>query len=146
MRTITARLAGLAAIIFTFAGILTAAAAPVAASPGHVAARLSSCSGPVARPSSYDPICNDGAGTIVKLHWSSWGSTASGRGEFFSRRCALDCPVSVIVVYQVAVSAWRVEDGMYTRLEYHFTGRVPNGLPRAWVLSFYNGRWHGRTV
>jgi hypothetical protein len=146
MRKIAARLAGLAAIVLAFGGALSAAAAPVAALPGHPGVQLSGCNGPVVRPLVYNPICNDGAGTVIRLHWSSWAAAASGRGEFYTRRCTPDCSLGTITVYPVDVSAWRVRDDHYTRFEYRFTNRVPAGYTRAWVLSFYGGRWHGRTV
>jgi len=146
MRKIAARLAGLAAIVLAFGGALSAAAAPVAALPGHSGVQLSGCSGPVVRPSVYNPICNDGAGTVIRLHWSSWAATASGRGEFYTRRCTPDCSLGTISLYPVDVSAWRVRDDHFTRFEYRFTNRVPAGYTRSWVLSFYGGRWHGRTV
>jgi hypothetical protein len=78
MRKIAARLGGLAAAALAFAGMMTAAAAPVAALPGHPGARLSGCNGPVVRPATYNPICNDGAGSVIHLHWSSWAASASG--------------------------------------------------------------------
>jgi hypothetical protein len=146
MRKITARLAGLAAIALTFAGALAATAAPVAALPDHSGAELSSCSGPVVRPSVYNPVCNDGAGSVLGLHWSSWGATASGHGELFTHRCVPDCALGTITLYPVDVSAWRVRDDHYTRFEYRFTHRVPAGYSREWVLSFYSGRWHGRIL
>jgi len=146
MRKIAARLAGLAAVIIAFATVLTAVAAPVAATPAQAGPRLDGCNGPAVRPSEYNPICNDGAGSVIKLHWSSWGGTASGYGQLFTHRCVPDCALGTITLYPVDVYAWRVQGGVYTRFEYRFTRRVPAGLPRDWVLSFYGGRWHGRLV
>jgi hypothetical protein len=141
MRKIAARLAGLAAIALAFAGLLSAAAAPVAAQPG---VRLAGCGGLVARPSEYTPICNAGAGSVMRLRWHTWGGgTATGYGEFWTHRCIPDCALGTITLYPVDVSAWRAAGGVYTRFEYRFTGRVPAGLPRDLILSFYGGRWHG---
>jgi hypothetical protein len=143
MRKIAARLAGLAAVVLTFAGMLAVAAAPVAALPGVT---LADCGGSAVRPSVYNPICNDGAGTVIGLHWSSWGASAAGHGQFFTHRCVPDCALGSITLYPVDVSAWRVQGDHYTRFEYRFTHRVPAGYSREWVLSFSGGRWHGRTV
>jgi hypothetical protein len=146
MRKFAARLAGMAAIVVSFAVMLSALAAPVAATPAQGGPRLDGCSGPAVRPSDFNPVCNDGEGTVIHLRWSSWGTSASGVGEFYSHRCVPDCALGAITLYPVDVSAWRVQDGVFTRFEYRFTGRVPNGLPHEWLLSFYSGLWHGRIV
>ena len=142
------RLAGVAAIVLTFAGILTAGAAPVAALPGSPVAgpRLVGCNGPVVRPSQYDPICNDGTGSVVHLRWSSWGTSAVGRGDFYPRQCGKGGCVSAptVTLYQVNVKAWRVQSGHYTRFEFSFPHQKPAWAPRSWVIAYSSGSWHGK--
>jgi hypothetical protein len=146
MGKIAVRLAGIAAIILTLAGMLTAGAAPVAALPGQDVPGLVGCAGPAVRPSYYDAICNDGAGAVVRLRWSAWGAKAAGYGLFFTHKCVPDCALGSITLYPVDLVAWRVQGGDYTRLEYFFPGRRPVGFPRSWVLTYAGGLWHGRLV
>jgi hypothetical protein len=148
MRKTATRLAGLAAIVLSFAAMLTAAAAPVAALPGHPATspRLHDCAGPAVRPSVYNPICNDGAWSVVAVHWSSWGATARGSGLFLVHDCSPNCGQGKVTLYPVDLSASRVQGGDYTRLAYYFPRHVPRGFPRGWVISYYGGSWHGRVI
>jgi hypothetical protein len=144
MRKIAARLGGLAAIALALAGILTAGAAPVAALPAQASPRLAGCSGHLLRPSDYSPACNGRDGTFTKVHWSSWGATASGTALYSSaRQCVPMCAYGTFTLYPVDVSAWRIQGGVYTRFEYRFTGKSPMGLARDWVLSYSGGLWHG---
>jgi len=154
MRKIAVRLAGVAAAGLAFAAMLTAAAAPVAALPGSVAAgpvaagpRLAGCNGLSHRPSHYDPICNDGNGTVVHLHWSTWGTTATGRGEFYTRQCGKGGCVSgppTVILYPVNVTASRVRGGDYTRFRFSFPGQKPAWAARSWVIAYSGDSWHGK--
>jgi hypothetical protein len=149
MRKTAARLAGLAAVVLSFAGMLTAAAAPVAALPGHPSTgpRLVACAGSTVRPSVYSPICNDGEWSVVAVHWSSWGGgTARGSGLFLVHDCAPNCGQGKVTLYPVDLTASRVQGGDYTRLAYFFPHRVPKGFPRGWTITYYRGSWHGRVV
>ncbi|HUJ05923.1 MAG TPA: hypothetical protein VLX31_07425 [Streptosporangiaceae bacterium] len=132
------------------AGSAVAAAALVltgGAAAGPRAPHLVGCneSGPV-RPVRYNPICNDGARTIIRLHWSNWSRSAAGAGRFYTNTCVPSCARGRVRLYDVTVSAWRVLGGDYTRFRYHFPHRIPRGLPRSWTISYYAGRWHGRLV
>jgi hypothetical protein len=144
-----ARLAGVAAMacaatLAPAAALATPAlAAPVAAAGAH----LAGCGSPDSvRPSSYNPICNDGAGTVIDLHWSSWSRTAAGRGEFYTHSCVPSCAQGPVKLYRVRLSARRARAGDYTRLRYYFPDRVPAGLSRTWVDTYSGGQWHGRIV
>jgi opacity protein-like surface antigen len=130
-----------------------AAASAATASPQAPAAKapaphLVGCneSGRV-RPTRFNPICNDGAYTVVGLHWSAWSdSAARGAGEFYTRSCVPTCAKGTVKLYPVNVSAWRVRSGDYTRFSYSFTRGVPSGFSRSWTIDDNGGRWSGRVV
>ena len=99
------------------------------------------------RPTRFNPICNDGADTVIKLHWSVWsGSAALGTGEFYTHSCVPNCANGTVRLYAVDVSAWRLRSGDYTRFKYHFTHSVPRGLSRTWTIEYYAHNWHGKVV
>jgi len=98
------------------------------------------------RPTRYNPICNDGAGTVLKLHWSAWSRLAQGRGEFYTHTCVPNCAEGKVGLYDVNVWAWRIRGGDYTRLRYYFPHSVPRGFSRSWTIEYYSGRWHGIVV
>ena len=43
------------------------------------------------RPSYFNPIVNDGAATVIRLHWSRWSASAEERGKFFTHNCIPNC-------------------------------------------------------
>ena len=141
------RLAGAAAIagaaVLTPAAALAAPAAASAAAAPHLIGCQPADS---VRPSSFNPICNDGEGTAIRLHWSRWSGSAAGRGEFYTHSCVPDCAQGKVTLYRVSLSAGRVRGGDYTRLRYSFPGRVPAGLSRSWVISYSGHQWHGKVV
>jgi len=98
------------------------------------------------RPTRYNPICNDGAGTVIRLHWSSWSASAAGKAEFYTHTCVPNCAKGKVRLYSVDVSASRVRGGDYTRFSYHFTHSVPSGFSRSWTIDYYNHSWHGKGV
>lgn len=100
------------------------------------APHLHGCERGSVRPASFNPVCNDGTDTVIGLHWGKWASSADGGGRFYTH--GGDYPVHVL--------AWRVREGSYTRFRYHFTHRVPQGLPRSWTIRYSSGRWHGLVV
>lgn len=126
---------------------MTASTQPASAAPVRHAAHLIGCneSGPV-KPGYYNPICNDGAWTVIKLHWSRWSASARGSGKFYTNTCVPDCQHGKVRLYDVDLSAWRVRAGHYTRLNYRFAHRKPRGFPRSWTIRYYAGRWHGKVV
>jgi hypothetical protein len=146
MRKTAIRLVGLATIALTFAGILSVVASPVDALPGPVVPRLAGCAGHVVRPAQFDPICNDGNGTVIRLRWSSWGEVATGHGKFYTRQCGKGGCTSAptVTLYPVDVLAWRVQGGSYSRLQYYFPHRRPSWAPREWVITYSGGSWHGK--
>jgi hypothetical protein len=135
------RLAGTAAL--ACAAALIPAAALAAPAPPH----LIGCD-PAAsvRPSSYNPICNDGAGTVIKLRWSRWSRSAAGHGEFYTHSCVPNCAQGKVRLYRVDLSARRVQGGHYTRLRYFFPGSVPSGLSRSETIAYFGHQWHGKVV
>jgi hypothetical protein len=98
------------------------------------------------RPAAYNPICNDGAGTVIRLHWSWWAGTAVGTGEFYTHTCVPNCATGKETLYRVSLRASRVRGGDYTRLRYTFPGRVPAGLSRTFVSRYSGHQWHGKLV
>ena len=68
-----------------------AAASPQAPAAKAPAPHLVGCneSGRV-RPTRFNPICNDGAYTVVDLHWSAWSDSAA-KGPASSTRTRA-CP------------------------------------------------------
>jgi hypothetical protein len=128
-----------------------AAASAAAASPQAVAKapapHLLGCNeSSRVRPARFNPICNDGASTVVDLHWSAWSdSSATGAGQFYTHSCVPTCAKGTVTLYPANVSAWRVRSGDYTRFSYSFTHGVPSGFGRSWTID-YNGRWSGRVV
>jgi hypothetical protein len=98
------------------------------------------------RPTNYNPICNDGAGTVILLHWSSWSGSAEGQGELYTHTCVPSCASGTVRLYSVDVSAWRVVSGDYTRFRYYFPHSVPPGFSRSWTIEYYNHRWNGKVV
>jgi hypothetical protein len=110
--------------------------APTASAPHLIGSNESSS----VRPTRYNPISNDGAGTVIGLHWSSWAGSAKGSGKFYAH------VAGKARLYAVNVSAWRVRSGDYTRFRYSFPHSVPSGLSRSWVISYYAHRWHGKVV
>ena len=117
----------------------------VTAAPGVAMAAAKPASGPrlagcnessAVRPTRYNPICNDGAYTVISLHWARWARTAVGLGKFYDHGR----------LYPVELTAWRVSRGDYTRLRYDFPLRVPAGFKRAWTIRYDGHAWHGRVV
>jgi hypothetical protein len=98
------------------------------------------------RPAAYNPVCNDGAGTVVGLHWSRWSRTAAGTGKFFTHTCVPSCAQDTGTLYRVSLAASRVRGGDYTRLRYTFPGRVPAGFSRSFVSTYSGHQWHGKVV
>jgi hypothetical protein len=137
------------AILMVGAIVLTTAASwlPANAAMSRHSPRLVGCneSGPV-RPRYYNPICNDGNWTVIKLRWSRWSGTARGSGRFYTNNCVPSCAHGKVRLYDVDLSAWRVRAGHYTRLQYRFPHRKPPHFSRSWTIKYYAGRWHGRVV
>jgi hypothetical protein len=99
------------------------------------------------RPTRFNPICNDGAYTVVELHWSAWSaSDAKGAGEFYTQSCVPTCAKGKVTLYPVSVSTWRVRSGDYTRFSYSFTRGVPSGFSRSWTIDYNGRRWSGKVV
>jgi hypothetical protein len=141
------RLAGAAAMAGAAALAPAAALAVPAAADAMAAPHLIGCHpSESVRPSSFNPICNDGAGTAIKLRWSRWSGSAEGTGEFYTHSCVPDCAQGKVALYRVSLSAGRVRGSDYTRLRYSFPGRVPPGLSRSWVISYAGHQWHGQVV
>lgn len=108
--------------------------------------RLVGCDGASVRPARYNPICNDGDWTVIRLHWSRWSDSARGNGEFYTHTCVPSCAQGKVRLYDVDVSAWRARNGDYTRFRYHFPRSVPQGFSRSWTIAYYANRWHGKVV
>jgi hypothetical protein len=141
------RLAG-AAVMAGAAALAPAAAlaAPDAAAASS-APHLVGCDlAAPARPAGYNPICNDGAGTVTRLRWSRWAGTAVGTGEFYTHSCVPSCAQGKVTRYRVSLGASRVRRGDYTLLRYTFPGRVPAGLSRSFVIRYSGHQWHGTVV
>ena len=144
------RLAGAAMITCT--AVLAPAAALAAVSPEATATTASAphligCNeSSRVRPARFNPICNDGAGTVIRLHWPEWSGSAQGTGEFYTKTCVPSCAKGTVKLYDVSVSAWRVRSGDYTRLLYYFPHREPPGLSRSWTIEYYAHRWQGKVV
>ncbi len=136
--------AAVVAVGVMLAGCAAAAAGAVgaAAAPHLVGCNESSS----VRPDHYNPICNDGAWTVVHLRWSRWSGTARGTGKFYTHNCVPDCAHGKVRLYDVDVIAWRVRVGDYTRFRYDFTRSVPRTFPHSWTIRYYGGHWHGRVV
>lgn len=144
---------GAAVLALSLALTLAPAAASAAVSPQAAAAtvtapRLVGCneSSPV-RPTRFNPICNDGAYTVIDLRWSAWsGSAARGAGQFYTRSCVPTCAKGKVTLYPVNVSASRVRSGDYTRFSYSFARGVPSGFSRSWTIDYSGRRWSGKVV
>ena len=141
------RLAGAAVMAGAAALTPAAALAAPAVAAASVAPHLVGCDpADAVRPAGYNPICNDGAGTVIKLRWSRWAGTAAGTGEFYTHSCVPSCASGKVTLYRVSLGASRVRGGDYTRLRYTFPGRVPAGLSRSFVLRYTGHQWHGHVV
>jgi hypothetical protein len=141
------RLAGAAAMAGAAALAPAAALAAPATADAAAVPHLIGCRPAAAvRPASYNPICNDGAGTVTKLHWSRWSGTAAGTGEFYTHSCVPSCAQGKVTLYRVSLATSRVRGGGYTRLRYTFPGRVPAGLSRSLVITYSGHQWHGQVV
>jgi hypothetical protein len=141
------RLAG--AAIMVGAAALTTAAAPSApaAAGAATAPHLIGCDlAHAVRPARYNPVCNDGAWTVIQLHWSRWAGTAAGTGEFYTHTCVPSCAQDKGTLYRVRLGASRVRRGDYTRLRYTFPRRVPAGFSRSFVITYSGHQWHGKVV
>jgi hypothetical protein len=128
--------------------ILAPAAAAASPRASAAAPRLVGCneSSPV-RPTRFNPICNDGAYTVVDLRWSAWSdSAATGVGQFYTRSCAPTCATGKVTLYPVRVAAGRVRSCDYTRFSYSFTRGVPAGFSRTWTIDYNVRRWTGKVV
>jgi hypothetical protein len=136
--------------ILALAPVAAALAAALAfaapASASTIRPHLVGCGKTTVRPGTYNPVCNDGAGTVVGLHWSAWSATAQGSGEFLTHTCVPDCARGAVRVYPVALRASSAQHGDYTRLRYTFSRGVPAGFARSWTIDFYAGSWHGKVV
>jgi hypothetical protein len=125
-----------------------AAASPQAVPAKAAAPRLVGCneSSPVG-PTRFNPICNDGAYTVIDLRWSAWSdSAAKGAGQFYTHSCVPTCAKGKVTLYPVNVSAWRVRSGDYTRFSYSFARSVPGGFSRSWAIDYNGHRWSGKVV
>jgi hypothetical protein len=104
------------------------------------------------RPTRFNPIINDGAGTVIKLRWSDWAGAAHAKGEFYTHKCKPNCAQGGVKLWPVKVEAWRIRGGNYTRFQYHFRRGIPHGqwfhgkLPRTWTIRYRNGQWRGKLV
>jgi hypothetical protein len=110
--------------------------------------RLVGCneSSPV-HPTMFNPICNDGASTVVDLWWSAWSDSAAERaGEFYTQSCVPTCAQGKVMLYPVNVSASRVRSGDYTRFSYSFARGVPSGFSRSAAIDHNGRRWPGKVV
>ena len=145
--TSAAALAALAAPAAPAAVAAPAAPVAPAALVASVAPHLVGCDPAAAvRPAAYNPICTDGAGTVIRLHWSRWAGTAVGTGEFYTHTCVPNCATGKETLYRVSLRASRVRGGDYTRLRYTFPGGVPAGLSRSFVSRYSGHQWHGKLV
>jgi hypothetical protein len=146
------RLIGAAALGLTLALAPTTAfaatASPQAPAAKAAAPHLVGCNeSSSVRPTRFNPICNDGADTVIDLHWSAWsGSAAKGTGKFYTNTCVPTCAKGKVRLYPVNVSAWRVRSDDYTRFRYSFPHSVPRGLSRSLTISYYAHHWHGKVV
>jgi hypothetical protein len=88
-----AALACAAAALSGAAALIPATARAAPAARAVPAPHLIGCdpSAPV-RPAGYNPICNDGAYTVIRLHWSRWSASAAGTG--LGRALRAPAPVS----------------------------------------------------
>jgi len=69
------------------------------------------------QPSSYVITCADANTLLTKLTWSDWGqATAYATGDARWNNCTPDCVSGHWKSEPVTVWAWRVRDGLYTRL------------------------------
>jgi hypothetical protein len=134
------------AVALTPAAALATSVSVQAPAAKAARAHLVGCDGSVVRPTVYNPICNDGAGSVIKLHWSRWSGSAAGRGEFFTHTCVPSCATGQVYLHRVDVTAWRVRHGDYTRFRYSFPHSVPRGFSRSWTIKYYFHHWHGRVV
>src|SRR6202050_2383795 len=99
------------------AAVIAATTSPQAPAAKATAPHLVGCNeSSSVRPTSYNPICNDGAGTVIRLQWPSWSGSAEGRGEIFTQTCVPNCASGKVQTYSVDVSAWRGRGGGYTRV------------------------------
>jgi hypothetical protein len=144
---IAAALAAGLTVALAPAAAFAAPAFPQAAAAKAPAPRLVGCSeSSSVRPTRFNPICNNGAYTVVDLRWSAWSDAATGAGEFYTHSCVPTCAKGKVTLYPVNVSASRVRSGDYTRFSYSFTRGVPRGFSRSWTID-YNGRdWSGQVV
>jgi hypothetical protein len=96
--------AGVALVVLATALSVIVTASSASASVPH----LIGCneSGTV-RPARFNPICNDGAGTVIKLRWSGWAGSAHGHGKFYTHICVPDCAHGKVRLYRVKVSELR---------------------------------------
>ena len=86
LATAAALAVGLTAALTPAAALAAPAFRPAAAAQAP-APRLIGCNeSSSVRPTRFNPICNDGAYTVVDLRWSAWSdSGAAGASEFNGR-------------------------------------------------------------
>jgi hypothetical protein len=61
--------------------------------------------------------CADGNGEFTNLTWQDWGdATAYGSGTARWNTCTPNCAAGKWESEPVTVWAWRIRDGLYTRL------------------------------
>jgi len=137
-----------AALAVTMAGgiavaAITAGAAAQAAARTPDKVYLVTCEGKgVVRPSTYTIACADGNDYLSRLSWSSWSSSASGKGKDGINTCVPSCVAGKFKYYPVNVSlsdarSWPHHAGQhyFAKMTLTYTGAVPKGYHRTRVIT-----------
>src|ERR1700689_4208404 len=79
-------------------------------------------------PSNFDLACADANSQLKNLHWTDWGkSTAYATGTASWNDCTPNCAGGTWHSTHIAVYAYRVRDGHYTRINSHHSSLFAQG-------------------
>jgi len=118
------------------AGVVVAAA-PASAGPASAAAArvvlVNQCSGKGQvrpHPNIALPGCMPSNEGIGKVSWTSWGSTAFGKGDLEVNSCTPTCASGKYIKYPILIVLWRARPwqggGRYfSRMTWIYTGKRP---------------------
>ena len=134
----TRRLVLAAAVAFSAIGTAIAAVPAAQASPTASKPKLINCLNKATiEPKTFVLTCADGNDYLARLTWSSWSTTASGKGTEFINTCNPNCAAGHFRKYGVDVSLSRVKpwphhvgQRYFTRMGLTYTGKVPHGFHR----------------
>jgi hypothetical protein len=97
------------------------------------------------KPRQFTITCADGNDFLSGLKWSSWASTASGKGTEWINTCNPNCAAGHFHKFGVKVYLWRVRprphvrgQRYYTRMTLTYVSKIPRGFHRHRTIDLWS--------